>query len=54
MKKKIDCIKIKRMGTNHIHNMVKDMSLEQELQFWQEKTKKLLQKKKENATVHAQ
>jgi|WetSurMetagenome_2_1015567.scaffolds.fasta_scaffold1362421_3 hypothetical protein len=38
MKKKFDCVKMKRKGSAHVYQLVKDMSPEEELKFWREKT----------------
>ena len=50
-KKKFDCVEMKRKGAEQIYQITKDMTLEEELEYWRKKTEELnLRIKKWNAT----
>lgn len=42
--KKFDCVEMKRRGTERIYEQTKDMTLAEELTYWQEATEKLRQR----------
>jgi hypothetical protein len=39
--KKLDCVGLKRLGANVVYEQTKNMSLEAELAYWQQKTEQL-------------
>ena len=39
--KAFDCVEMKHQGAEKIREKIKDMTLEQELAFWQERTREL-------------
>lgn len=43
-KKKFDCVEMKRRGADRIYEETKDMTLAEELAYWQEATEKLRQR----------
>ena len=40
--KEFDCVEMKRRGSALIYEIVKDMTLEEEVEFWRKETDKLL------------
>ena len=46
MNKKFDCIEMKRKGAEKLRKKLSGLSLEEELKFWQERTKALRDKQK--------
>ena len=40
-KKMFDCVEMKRRGAERIYNQIADMTLEEQLAFWQERTELL-------------
>ena len=40
-KKRFDCVEMKREGSKRVYDAVKDMSLEQEVEFWHQRTLEL-------------
>ena len=45
-KNKFDCVKMKRRGAERIYKQIVNMTLEEQLAFWQERTK-LLRKRQQ-------
>lgn len=41
MKKTFDCVEMKRRGTERVHNQIANMTIEEQLAFWQERTELL-------------
>lgn len=46
-KKTFDCVEMKHKGADLIYEETKDMTLEQQLAFWQQKNQALRQKQQE-------
>ena len=49
MKKKdkpFDCVKMKRAGAARVHELTKDMTVEEEVEFWRQRTEALLAEQK--------
>jgi hypothetical protein len=46
MNKKFDCVEMKRKGARILQKKLAGLSLEEELKFWQERTKKLKEEQK--------
>ena len=44
MKKRFDCVEMKRRGAERIYNAVKDMTVEEELAYWQRRDQEFAQK----------
>ena len=44
---KFDCVAMKRRGAEIIYEQTKDMTLEEELQFWRERTRELRKQQEE-------
>ena len=40
-KKTFDCVEMKRRGSERIYNQIAEMTLEEQLAFWQERTELL-------------
>jgi len=40
--KKFDCIEMKRRGSEAIYERIKDMSREEEIEYWRKRTEELL------------
>ncbi len=55
--KTFDCVEMKRRGAEEIYELVKDMTVEEEVEFWRQKTEELrklqkaLQEKRRNTSV---
>ena len=48
MKMKVpDCVAMKRRGAQKIYEQTKDMSIQQQLEFWDERTRKLRSQQEE-------
>jgi len=39
--KTFDCVAMKRRGAEKVYEMVKDMTVEEEVEFWRQKTEEL-------------
>jgi hypothetical protein len=51
MNKEFDCIEMKRKGAEKLHKKLAGLTLQEELKFWQERTKEL---KKEQESLRKQ
>ena len=40
-KKTFDCVEMKRRGAERVHNQIANMTIEEQLAFWQERTELL-------------
>jgi hypothetical protein len=38
-----DCVEMKRRGAEHVYSIIKDMTPDQELEYWRERTKEMRQ-----------
>lgn len=47
--KTFDCVEMKRKAAEKIYEKIKDMSVEDELRFWNGAEKKMVEKRKNNA-----
>ena len=45
--KTFDCVEMKRRGAEHVYNIIKDMTPEQELEYWHERTEAFRQEQAE-------
>lgn len=45
--KTFDCVRMKRQGADHVRELLKGKSVEEQLAFWEEQTDKLRQQKRE-------
>ena len=57
MNKEFDCVEMKRKGAEILQKKLAGLTLEEELKFWQERTKKLKkeqQRLKEKKRVHSE
>ena len=41
VRRKLDCIRMKREGARLVYEQIKDLSIEQELEFWKKRGKAL-------------
>ncbi|MGD1276835.1 MAG: hypothetical protein ABR964_06390 [Tepidisphaeraceae bacterium] len=48
--KTFDCVEMKRRGAEHVYSIIKDMTPEQEVEYWRKRTEELRQ---EQATIRA-
>jgi hypothetical protein len=44
--KAFDCVAMKRAGSQHVYDLTKNMSVDEELAFWKEMTAKLRRRQK--------
>ena len=49
MNKEFDCVRMKHKGAELVKKQIRGMSKEEELKFWQGRTKNLLQKRKSSS-----
>ena len=47
MKKDSDCVEMKRKGSQRVYEAVKDMTVEEEVEFWRQRTAEMRQKVEE-------
>jgi hypothetical protein len=41
--KKFDCVEMKRRGAERVHNIIKDMTPQQELEYWRKRSEEFKQ-----------
>jgi len=49
--KSFDCVEMKREGTRHVYQQIKNMTIEEELTFWKKKTTRLRQRQRLNQNL---
>jgi hypothetical protein len=46
--KQFDCVEMKRRGAEYVYSIIKDMTPEQEIEYWRKRTEELREEQSKN------